>query len=84
MIDLVTQMPYLPRRMQTWPRERVLAWLRVWGEVWKVEPTGPYDMPNAYTFRSWVGRWTYCELTEDGRFFIPGTRVAAWEDDRSQ
>jgi hypothetical protein len=33
LIDLQTQMPYLPQAMRDWPRERILAWLRVWGEV---------------------------------------------------
>jgi hypothetical protein len=84
LVDLTTQMPYLPRRMQPWPRERVLAWLHVWGEVWKVEPFGPYDRPEAYAFRSWVGCWTNFELTDDGRMSIPGTRVKAWEDERSK
>jgi hypothetical protein len=81
LVDLTTQMHYLPRSMQTWPRERVLAWLRVWGDVWKIDSVGPYETPNAFAFRSWCGRWTNCELTTDGRMYIPGTRVKAWADE---
>jgi hypothetical protein len=79
-VDLATQMPFLPQYARAWPRERLLAWLRVWGEVWQVEwPQGMSDK-DTYTFRSWVGRWTGFVLTDDGRMFIPGTRVRAWPD----
>jgi hypothetical protein len=80
LIDLATQMPYLPRSAKEWPRERMLAWLRVWGEVEVMEPrTGVYDK-DRYTFRSWAGRWTWFVLTEDGDLFIPGLNIQAWPE----
>jgi hypothetical protein len=84
LVDLTTQMPYVPRRMQTWPREQVLAWLRAWGEIWKIDSIGPYATPDRYCFRSWWGCWTFFGLTDDGRMFIPGTHVEAWTDERSK
>lgn len=33
LIDLYSQMPYLPLEMRSWPRERVLMWMRQFGEV---------------------------------------------------
>ncbi len=50
LVDLAAQMPFLPRYARAWPRERLLAWLRVWGEVWQVEwPQGMSDK-DSYTF----------------------------------
>jgi hypothetical protein len=74
LIDLQTQMPYLPAYMRTWPRERFLDWLRLYGEVYH-----PEHMKDRYTFRSWSGRWTYFDYLESGELFIPDTRVGAWE-----
>lgn len=37
LVDLYSQMPYLPREMRSWPRERVLMWMRLFGEVWQIQ-----------------------------------------------
>ncbi len=80
LVDLATQMPYIPDIARTWPRERILAWLRVWGEVHKVEwPQVSSD--DDYTFCSWVGCSTPFVLTQDGRMFIRGTLIRAWPED---
>jgi len=43
LVDLRSQMPYLPRIMRTWERERILRWLRVHGEVvWHGDPDKDY------------------------------------------
>jgi hypothetical protein len=36
LIDLYSQMPYLPQEMRFWPRERVLLWMRQYGEVGQI------------------------------------------------
>lgn len=84
LVDLATQMPYLPDTARTWPRERLLAWLRVWGEVLKLEwPQSPPDGgdSSSYMFRSWSGPSTPFALTQDGHMFIRGTWIRAWPDD---
>jgi hypothetical protein len=43
LVDLRTQMPYLPCEMRAWGRERILRWLRVYGEViWHGDPDNEY------------------------------------------
>lgn len=71
LIDLTTQMPYLPAFTREWPRERLLAWLRVWGEVYKIET--PYSTPDDgwFAFRSWIGLMTPFVLSSDGHMYIP-------------
>jgi len=80
LVDLTTQMPYLPTFIRTWPRDRLLAWLSVWGEVHKLEGTPGAEGADTYTFQSWVGRWTPFVLTQDGRMFIPATPIRAWPE----
>ena len=77
LVDLRTQMPYLPQEMRDWPRERVLAWLRQYGEVRELE-TWTWPQGKAYVFCSWVGLYTSFVLTETGQMFVPGMRIAAW------
>jgi hypothetical protein len=77
LIDLQSQLPYLPPRMRTWPRERLLRWLAVWGEVRKIEQLS-YPDADTYSFGSWIGLRTGFILTHDGRMFIPGTTIEAW------
>jgi hypothetical protein len=83
LIDLQTQMPYLPQTMRDWQRKRILAWMRVWGEVrWYGEL--PWHGPltdskrDLYGFYSWCGLTTGFILTEDRRMFIPGTGIKEW------
>lgn len=85
LIDLGRQMPYLPRAMQAWPGDRLLAWLSVWGQVHEAHELERWSTPDRrlYVFRSWVGLWTGFVLTGDGRMFIPGTGIAAWRDERA-
>jgi hypothetical protein len=74
LIDLQTQMPYLPEYMRTWSRERLLDWMRQFGEVHQ----SPKD-EGWYSFRSWVGRWASFVLSEAGELYIPGTYIRAWD-----
>ncbi|MDE3231018.1 MAG: hypothetical protein KGO05_14150, partial [Chloroflexota bacterium] len=81
--DLNTQMPYLPRFMQAWPRDEILNWLRLYGEV--KEPirahtlSNPAMLKDMYYFRSRHGPYCTFILLERGAMFIPGTRTRAWE-----
>jgi hypothetical protein len=83
-IDLTTLMLYLPDEMRNWTRERILAWLSIWGDVRRMpdEYHVPSHLQNAnrdlYGFRSWCGRVTGFILTEDGRMRISGTSIKAW------
>ena len=86
LIDLYQQLPFLPAQMETWSRERVLRWLRVYGEVRHI--VDPFDVNenrerlswfrDTYYFRSWVGLQTGFVLRGPGDLFIPGTRQRAW------
>jgi hypothetical protein len=78
LVDLQTQMPFLPREMREWPRERLLGWLRFYGEVREVKQPWGYDEQQTYVFQSWVGLHTAFVLTNSGEMFIPGTRIEAW------
>ncbi len=94
LINLATQMPYLPRFLQAWAPERIIAWLKVYGEVrnlaeWYRELTDlhpenrfyrdPGQFNTTYNFRSWWGQDTTFVL-EDGRMYIPGRRIEAWQE----
>lgn len=83
LVDLYTQMPYLPRVARTWPRDRLLAWLSVWGEVRAIDYPPELTSPDRQTFafRSWVGLYASFVLTNDGRMIVPGARARAWPDD---
>jgi hypothetical protein len=70
LVDLYSQMPYLPEEMRSWQRERALAWMCIFGEVWEVDHSrtpsfrrigdGDIILGESHTifFRSWIG----CEL----------------------
>lgn len=77
LLDLRTQMPYLPVEMREWPHERVLDWMLQYGEVRELET---WRMPgqHGFVFRSWLGLSTPFVLTDDGDMFIPGARIHAW------
>ncbi len=78
LVDLYSQMPYLPVQMRDWPREHVLAWMGLWGEVWQLGLTGTPDykrlaagdgiseQSDTFAFRSWIG----CDLVF--RYPAPG------------
>ena len=83
LLDLNTQMPYLPRFMKEWPREEILRWLRLYGEVKESNrahtPSYPGMLMDVYYFRSRHGPQCGFILQERGAMFIPGTRTCAWE-----
>jgi hypothetical protein len=81
LIDLSTQMRFLPQIVRTWPRERLLAWLREWGEVREVTGAGGRQLKDTYMFRSWVGQGTVFKVTDDGRLYLAVTSGWAWPDD---
>lgn len=78
LVDLRTQMPYIPREARDWPHERLLSWLRVWGEIESVTLRFPQPGEDVYRFHSWAGCVTPFTLTDDGRMFIPMTTIEAW------
>jgi hypothetical protein len=61
--------------------QRLLVWLRVWGEVRrresKILATSGGD---TYDFLSWSGSRTTFILMPDGRMFVPGTSIRAWPE----
>jgi hypothetical protein len=82
LVDLYTQMPYLPRVARTWSYDRFLAWLRVWGEIREIEyPPELFAVGRrTFAFRSWVGLYANFVLTDDGQMFVPGSRLRAWPE----
>jgi hypothetical protein len=89
LIDLRSQITFLPRQMRTWPREHILGWLRIYGEVHPLgdpskalnERLSPEHMrlfQDTYIFRSWVGLQTGVVIRGPGDLFIPGTPLRAW------
>lgn len=78
LIDLTSQMPYIPREARDWPRERLLSWLRVWGDVVMLDIPPARLGEDMYWFRSWSGCSTTFALSTEGHLFIPGTAGWAW------
>lgn len=92
LINLASQMPYLPYFMQTWSSDHLIAWLKVYGEVrnladWyheqaRIHPEhwfyrDPSQFDHTYHFQSWWGLDTVFIL-ENGRMYIPGRGIEAW------
>ncbi|HEV2459582.1 MAG TPA: hypothetical protein VGS80_14595 [Ktedonobacterales bacterium] len=67
LLDLYSQTDYIPPEMRTWPRRRVLDWMRQYGEVheWPLPHRG-----TASLFRAPTGLTTTFNLTEDGQLSI--------------
>ena len=67
LLDLYSQADFIPQEVRTWPRQRVLAWLRQYGEVreWPM-PVGDV----ASEFRAPSGLTTTFILTDDGKLSI--------------
>jgi len=87
LVDLVSQAEYIPRDVRAWPRERILAWLAQYGEVWRIEvwPIPVHlDDGNDFFFRSWIGCETGFRLTEDGSMALVGDHfmVPVWDKRR--
>lgn len=83
LVDLMTQAEFLPPEMQTWSQERVLSWLRLFGEVtprlidWAVK-YGYADHPiTVWLFRSLSGREAHFVVSKSNQFalLIAGARV---------
>jgi hypothetical protein len=58
LVDLHSQMRYLPQEMRFWPRERLLLWMRQYGEVeqiqWLPNPDAKAGFVSLYCGpRSW-------------------------------
>ena len=73
LVDLRSQLHYLPAAMRSWTRQQVLQWLQHYGEV-----RHSTNFPDTYFFRSWCGLETPFTLTEDNHLSIPGILVEAW------
>ena len=67
LLDLYSQADFIPQEVRTWPRQRVLGWLRQYGEVreWPM-PFGDV----ASEFRAPSGLTTTFILTDDGKLSI--------------
>lgn len=77
LVDLESQIAYLPAEIRQQPRDRLLGWLRQCGEVWEIERDrrpGECD----FGFRSWVGLFAGFTLTDDGRIRLRGRSWSTW------
>jgi hypothetical protein len=72
-IDLAQQAPYIPLSIRAWPRDRVVSWLRLYGDV--IHLPHPFT-DGAFLFRSWCGIETAIDFREDGRLSIIGDHTA--------
>jgi hypothetical protein len=81
LLDLLTQADYLPPEMQTWPQERFLSWLRLFGEVlpWPLPRfsalmAATHRLPDrivmTWLFRAPTGRETHFVISKRGQFAI--------------
>ncbi len=90
MVDLYSQMPYLPQRMRGWPQERVLAWMRLFGEVWQMDRSKApsfrrmtdsgalSNQSHTYYFRSWIGCELIFEYPAPGEMYKVGDLRRGW------
>ena len=79
LLDLYSQRDFIPREVRTWPRQRVLGWLRLFGEVW--EWPLPYG-GMAAAFRAPSGLTTIFILTDEGKLSIylgEHSMLAVWD-----
>jgi hypothetical protein len=67
LLDLNSQADFIPREVRTWPRQRVVSWLRQFGEV--VEWTNPAGQTVA-RFTARTGLTTTFILTDEGKLKI--------------
>jgi len=67
LLDLSSQAAHIPSEVRTWSRQRVLDWMRQYGEVreWPLHVGG-----MASEFRAPTGLATTFVLTEDGTLSI--------------
>lgn len=71
LVDLESQIAFLPSEIRRQPREHFLYWMRQYGEVWEIERNRRPDV-RAYSFRSWVGLRAGFALMDDGRLRLRG------------
>jgi hypothetical protein len=67
LLDLNSQADFIPREVRVWPRQRVVAWLRQFGDV--REWSTPFG-ETAAVFRTPTGLTTTFMLTDEGRLKI--------------
>lgn len=84
LVDLRSQLPYLPRFMQLWTRGQVLEWLRLYGQVYIPDSehtlSDPDLLRDVYYFRSWCGLESPFVLAESLELYIPSSAIRAWND----
>jgi len=73
LIDLRSQMPFLPLFMKKWRRNKLLAWLKIYGELRVFD-----EQKDTYFFHAWSGLDTFFILTTDGHMSIRSSRTKAW------
>lgn len=84
LIDLNTQLAFLPCYMKFWTEEQFLAWLEIFGEVSRLSETIKASFlplenyTHTYEFCSWCGIQTRF-FYKQGALFIPGTSSRAWQ-----
>lgn len=81
LIDLYSQMPFLPQEMHSWPRERVLMWMRQFGEVRQIQFHKRPIIGDAITTYSASSDWRIDEINDispesDTFFFRSGIGLA--------
>jgi hypothetical protein len=90
LVDLYSQMPYLPAEMRDWPREHVLAWMGLWGDVWQLGLNGTPNyqrlaagdvvsaQSDTFFFRSWIGCDLVFTYPGPGILYKPGYLPQGW------
>ncbi len=70
-IDLYSQLDAVNAHIKGWDRQRILMWLRLFGEV-----SGPFQLGMAETlvFRSVCARTTGFYFNEQNEILIPGRK----------
>jgi len=71
LVDLEAQAEQLPAAVRTWPPERFVSWLQLYGEVFELDTRYGYDPgTRLFGFRAPSGLYTAFTLTEHGRFCV--------------
>lgn len=72
LLDLYSQADFIPQEVRTWPRQRVLAWLRQYGDVQEFSVPYMHGAPMTSQFRAPTGLRTGFILSDEGtlRIFV--------------
>jgi hypothetical protein len=66
LVDLLSQRHAVEKYVESWPPDKVLAWMRQYGTVW--EPRA--DALQLYLFRSWAGLESHFYFKNDHKLCV--------------